>query len=167
VNIEQAFERLMGLNDERWLRHANPVSVYSRYTVLPSIIVAIWSRIWLGPYALVLVALAIAWTFLNPRLFTKPSSMDNWASKAVLGERIWKERASYDVPRNWIVQTRILNLVQVLGIPPLAWGLYTYDIWMTITGFVLMNLGKSWFLDRMVWLFEDHRDDERVRAWLD
>ncbi len=167
MNIETAFERLFGLNDERWLRHANPVSVYTRYTVLPSIIVAVWSRTWIGPYALALVALAIAWMFLNPRLFAKPTSMDNWASKAVLGERIWKERASYEIPRHQVVQIRILNFLQVLGIPPLVWGLYTYDIWMTITGFVLLNLGKSWFLDRMVWLFEDHRDDERVRAWLE
>lgn len=167
MNIEQAFERLMGLNDERWLRHANPISVYSRYTVLPSIIVAIWSRTWIGPYALVLVALAIAWMVLNPRLFAKPTSMDNWASKAVLGERIWKERASYEIPQNWVIQIRILNPIQVIGIPPLIWGLYTYDVWITITRFVLLNLGKSWFLDRMVWLFEDHRDDDRVRAWLD
>lgn len=138
-----------------------------RYTVLPSTIVAIRCRTWIGPYALVLVALAFGWMFLNPRLFAKPISMENWASKAVLGERIWKERDFYELPRSWVVKIRILNGLQVLGLPPLVWGLYTYDIWMTITGFVLLTLSKSWFLDRMVWLFEDHRDDERVRAWLE
>jgi len=38
---------------------------------------------------------------------------------------------------------------------------------MIITGFVLLNLGKSWFPDRMVWLFEDRKDDKRVRTWLE
>lgn len=92
--------------------------------------------------------------------------MDNRASKAVLGERIWKERSSYDVPRRWVLQVRTLNLVQVLGLPPLAWGLYTFDVRMTTTGFVLLTLGKSWFLDRMVGLFEDHGEIEAVQSWL-
>lgn len=167
MNIEKAFEKLFGLDDETWLRHANPASVYTRYTVLPSIVVAVWSRVWIGRYFLVPLALALVWTFLNPRLFGKPKSTDNWASKSVLGERIWKERAAYDIPRRKVVQIRILNGIQVLGLPPLAWGLYTLDFWMAMTGFVLLNLGKSWFLDRMVWLLEEHREDQRVRAWLE
>ncbi len=36
-----------------------------------------------------------------------------------------------------------------------------------MTGFVVLNLAKSWFLDRMVWLLEQNRQDERVRAWLE
>lgn len=167
MNIEKTFEKLFGLDDETWLQHANPASVYTRYTVLPSIVIAIWSRVWIGEYFLVALALAIIWTFLNPRLFAKPKSMDNWASKAVLGERIWTERASYDIPRRKVVQIRILNGIQVLGLPPLVWGLYSLNFWMVMTGFVLLNLGKSWFLDRMVWLLEENREDERVRAWLD
>jgi hypothetical protein len=167
VNVERALERLFGLDDERWLRHANPASVYSRYTVLPAIVLAVWSRAWVGAYALLAVAVALAWAFLNPRLFPKPTSMDSWASKSVLGERIWTNRDAYDIPRSEVVQIRLLNLLQVFGIPPLVWGLYTYDVWMTATGFVLLTVGKSWFLDRMVRLFEHHSDDERVRAWLE
>jgi len=167
MNIESVFAEVFGLDDERWLRHANPVSVYSRYTVLPFITISVWSRVWIGRYFLVPLALSVVWTFLNPRLFSKPESMESWASKSVLGERIWKDRSSYGVPRREIVRVRILNLIQVLGLPPLVWGLYTLDFWMTMTGFVLLTLAKSWFLDRMVWLFEKHKDDERVRAWLE
>jgi hypothetical protein len=93
--------------------------------------------------------------------------MDNWASKSVLGERIWKERSSYSIPRRKIIQVRILNLIQVLGLPPLVWGLYTLNFWMMMTGFVLLTLAKSWFLDRMVWLFEHHKENETVRGWLE
>jgi len=130
------------------------------------VIVAVWSRAWIGWYSLAAVAVALLRTFPNPRLFAEPDSMDNRASKAVLGERIWKERSSYDVPRRWVLQVRTLNLVRVLGLPPLAWGLYTFDVRMTTTGFVLLTLGKSWFLDRMVGLFEDHGETEAVQSWL-
>jgi len=167
MNIEKAFAKIFGLDEERWLRHANPISVYSRYTVLPSIIISLWSRVWVGRYFLVPLALSLIWMFLNPRLFSKPESMENWASKSVLGERVWKERSSYDIPRREIIQIRILNLIQVLGLPPLFWGLYTLDFWMTVTGFVLLTLAKSWFLDRMVWLLEKNKEDERVQAWLE
>jgi len=167
MNIERAMAKVFGLDEERWLRHANPISVYSRYTILPFIIISVWSRVWIGRYFLVPLALSVVWTFVNPRLFGKPESMDNWASKSVLGERIWKERSSYGVPRREIVQVRVLNLIQVLGLPPLFLGLYTVDFWMTTTGFVLLTLAKSWFLDRMVWLFEKNKEDERVRAWIE
>lgn len=167
MNIEEVLAKTFGLDDERWLRHANPISVYSRYTVLPSVVISVWSRVWIGQYFLIPLVLAIVWTFLNPRLFSKPESMDNWASKSVLGERIWKERSSYGIPRRKIIQVRILNLIQVLGLPPLVWGLYTLNFWMMMTGFVLLTLAKSWFLDRMVWLFEQHKENETVRGWLE
>jgi hypothetical protein len=167
MNIEEVLAKTFGLDDERWLRHANPISVYSRYTVLPSVVISVWSRVWIGQYFLIPLVLAIVWTFLNPRLFSKPESMDNWASKSVLGERIWKERSSYSIPRRKIIQVRILNLIQVLGLPPLVWGLYTLNFWMMMTGFVLLTLAKSWFLDRMVWLFEHHKENETVRGWLE
>ncbi|MFB6208702.1 MAG: DUF6653 family protein [Candidatus Nanohaloarchaea archaeon] len=156
---------LFGLDDERWLQHANPLSVYSRYTVLPLIIISIWSRKRLGIYSIAPLAVSLLWMFFNPRLFSKPESLDNWASKSVLGEKIWKDKESFDVGRDFIFQVRILNLIQVLGIPPLAWGLYHLEFWPTLTGFILLNLGKSWFLDRMVWLYQKHRDEERVEEW--
>jgi hypothetical protein len=167
MNIEEVLAKTFGLDDERWFRHANPISVYSRYTVLPSVVISVWSRVWIGQYFLIPLVLAIVWTFLNPRLFSKPESMDSWASKSVLGERIWKERSSYGIPRRKIIQVRILNLIQVLGLPPLVWGLYTLNFWMMMTGFVLLTLAKSWFLDRMVWLFEQHKENETVRGWLE
>ena len=72
MDIFRGAERLMGMNDETWERHANPLSVYSRFSCLPLIVAAIWSRVWLGWWALAPLALAIGWTFINPRLFPAP-----------------------------------------------------------------------------------------------
>jgi hypothetical protein len=166
ISLEQYIADIFGLDDERWLQHANPLSVYSRYTVLPLIIISIWSRKWLEIYFLMPLAFSLLWTYLNPRFFSKPDSLDNWASKSILGERIWKDKGSFDVGRDFIIQVRILNFIQTLGIPPLAWGLYYYKFWPILTGVILLNLGKSWFLDRMVWLYEQHKNHEKVQEWL-
>ncbi|MDY6761785.1 MAG: DUF6653 family protein [Candidatus Nanohaloarchaea archaeon] len=157
--------RVFSFDEETWLRHANPLSVYTRYTVLPLLIVSLWSRRWIGTYFLIPLALSMVWMYVNPRLFGKPDSFDSWAARSVLGERIWKEKSSYDVGKDFIIQIRILNLIQVLAIPPLAWGLYYFEFWPTLTGFILLNLGKSWFLDRMVWLYQEHSGEERVKQW--
>ncbi len=43
-NIAHAFQ----MTDAVWQRHTNPWSVWTRYASLPLLIVAIWSRVWLG-----------------------------------------------------------------------------------------------------------------------
>ncbi len=58
---------------------------------------------------------------------TKPESMDNWASRSVPGERVWMERASCDVPQHRVVQIRVLSGIQLPGILPLVWGLYSLE----------------------------------------
>lgn len=45
-------------------------------------------------------------------------------------------------------------------IAPYVWGLAFLDPWPTILGAALMFLGKLWFVDRMVWLYEDLKDKE-------
>lgn len=47
MTIERKIASFFRLNDETWKRHANPWSVISRNTVLPLLIIAFWSRIWL------------------------------------------------------------------------------------------------------------------------
>lgn len=42
-------EGLMGMDDQSWLSHANPLSVWTRIlTPLPLLILAVWSRVWIG-----------------------------------------------------------------------------------------------------------------------
>jgi hypothetical protein len=40
--------KLFGPEGERWMRHANPVSVWTRFAVLPLLALAVWSREWIG-----------------------------------------------------------------------------------------------------------------------
>ena len=35
------------------------------------------------------------------------------------------------------------------------WGLIKLSAWETIFGMVIVLIGKSWFLDRMVWLYDE------------
>jgi hypothetical protein len=167
MNVESALARLFGLDGDRWLRHANPKSVYSRFPVLWLIALSVWSRVWLGRAFLVPLALTLAWTFFNPHLFDRPDSLDTWASKGVLGERVWQNRDDYDIPRADALRVHALNAVQVVGMVPFLWGLYVLDPWMTVAGLSVAFLSKVWFFDRMVWLYEDYADHPEVRAWLD
>jgi len=155
MTVEETIARLFGLRDDEWRRHANPVSVYSRFTLLPLFVAAAWSREWIGVYFLVPLALTLLWTWLNPRLFPEPDSFDSWASRGVLGERIWANRADYEIPRSWALQTTALTALSAVGTVPFLVGLYRLDGWLTAVGLLVTFLAKLWFFDRMVWLYDD------------
>jgi hypothetical protein len=156
-----------GMDEGTWARHANPWSVWTRYTALPLLVLAIWSRAWLGWWSLVPLALAVLWTWLNPRFFPVPSSTDNWASKAVLGERVWLRRGEVPLPSHHRRAPHLLGALTALGLPFLGWGLYRLEFWPTLFGVLLVFCGKLWFLDRMVWLYEDMKDvHPDYRRWL-
>ncbi|MEM1266909.1 MAG: DUF6653 family protein, partial [Pseudomonadota bacterium] len=150
-------ERLMAMTDDVWERHANPWSGWSRLTIPPVFVAAVWSRVWLGWWSLVPIALVCLWTWLNPRVFRRPDSIDNWMSKGVLGERVWLARAQTPIPAHHRRMPHILAAVSGVGLIPLAWGLWALDPWPVLTGLALVMGGKLWFLDRMVWLFEETR----------
>jgi Family of unknown function (DUF6653) len=44
--------KLFGLEGDKWMRHANPVSVWTRFAVLPLMALAVWSREWIGWWSL-------------------------------------------------------------------------------------------------------------------
>ncbi|RCV88349.1 hypothetical protein DU505_13730 [Billgrantia montanilacus] len=164
---ERAMAAMFRMNEQTWARHANPWSVWTRNTALPLLVVAIWSRVWLGWWALVPLALALLWTWLNPRLFPVPASTRNWASKAVLGERVWLNRRQVPIPAHHSRALHLLSAIAALGLPFLAWGLYNLQLWPTLLGSVLIYAGKLWFLDRMVWLYQDMCElHPEYRRWL-
>ncbi len=167
MTLEKRIANLFRMSDEVWQRHTNPRSVWSRTTALPLLVVAVWSRAWWGWWSLVPVAIALFWIWVNPRLFPKPASTNNWASKAVLGERVWSDRDRVPVPQHHRRVPHILNLISGLGLPFLIWGLVAFHFWSVLLGVCLVNLGKFWFLDRMVWLYEDMKDaTPEYGSWL-
>lgn len=155
MTLERSIARAFALDDETWLRHANPWSVTLRNTVLPLLVLAFWSRLWIGWWAVLPVALALLWTWFNPRIFPAPSSLDHWASKAVMGERVWLNRDVVSVPVHHRTVPNILSVVSGIGMLFVFWGVLMFEFWPTILGMALVYAGKLWFLDRMAWLWED------------
>lgn len=167
MTIERRIASALAMNETAWLRHANPWSVWTRASVLPLVIVAVWSREWVGAWSLALIALAVLWMWLNPRIFAPPRSTDNWASRGVLGERVWLNRDKVPVPRHHRTAPHVLNAVTAIGSVLVIWGVVALAIWPTVLGAALIYCGKLWFLDRMVWLYQDVvNESPEYRAWL-
>lgn len=167
MTIEKLIAATFGMNEMTWARHANPWSVWTRFTILPALILAVWSRTWLGWWALLPIVLAIAWTWFNPRLFPVPRSTDNWASKGVLGERVWMNRKEIPIPVRHRTLPNVLSSVAVIGAIFVIWGVAMLAVWPTLFGAALAYLSKLWFIDRMVWLYEDMSEAvPEYRSWL-
>jgi hypothetical protein len=153
---EQRVARLFGLQGDNWMRHANPVSVWTRFAFLPMLAVAIWSRDWIGWWCLVPIVASLVFMMINPLLFGRPRSTRNWASRGVLGERVWTERNTVPVPEQFT--SRVPNVtyaIQVVGLALLTYGLVRLNVVDTIAGVVIIQTAKAWFIDRQVLLFED------------
>jgi len=148
-------ERLMGMDEEAWARHANPWSVYTRFTCLPLIALSVWSRDWIGWWCLGPLALALIWTWANPRLFKRPAATDSWAAQGVMGERLFLNRSTVPVPLHHVRMAYWLTGVSALGMVMLIYGLAVLDPGTTIGGLMVTVGGKAWFVDRMVWLYRD------------
>jgi hypothetical protein len=166
MTTEKGIAKFFRLDDEGWMKHANPKSVYSRNTVLPALILAFWSRVWIGWWSLIPIALAILWTFFNPRLFKTAKSTKNWASKGVLGERIWMDRKKFQIPKHHKVLPHVLNIFNLIGFAMVIWALVILDVWLVLLGSAFLYFAKLWYVDRMVWLFEDMKHLPEFEKWL-
>jgi hypothetical protein len=166
-SLEKALPSLFRLDEEGWLRHANPWSVATRTLTYPFLAAAIWARLWLGWWSLALVALALLYAWLNPRLFAPPRSTKNWASFAVFGERVWLQRETYEVAQHHRTLPKLLNGLNAAASVLLAYGLWQLELWPTVMAICLSIAFKFWFLDRMVWIFRDHLPgSEDLQAWV-
>lgn len=167
MTLERKIANLFNLTDDNWMKHANPISVWIRYSVLPVIVLAFWSRAWISWWCLIPGLLSILWMFFNPVVFRKPKSTKNWASKAVLGERVYLNRDKVKIPDHHTGPLcNILNGIASAGLVLAIWATVYYSVWGAVLGVVMAYLGKSWFLDRMVWLYEDMKHDNAAyRSW--
>ncbi len=166
MTLERKIANLFKLTDENWMKHANPWSAWTRYSVLPIIVLAFWSRVWIGWWFLLPAIISLAWMFFNPVLFKKAKSTKNWASKAVLGERVWLNRDKIDVPKYHQTLPNILNGISSIGMILSIWAIVVLSIWPAILGISIAYLGKSWYMDRMVWLYEDMKHLPEYEKWL-
>jgi hypothetical protein len=165
--LERRIARIFGLEGESWMRHANPLSVWTRFSVLPLLAIAIWSRDWIGWLSLFPIGLAIAWMFVNPLLFKEPRSTMSWASRGVFGERIWADRDKVELPRQYrSPMPNVANAYSILGILLLAYGLVTLSVLPVVAGVLITVGGKLWYIDRMVLLFDTMKERRpEYAAW--
>ncbi len=155
MSLEKQIAQIFNLKGDNWLKHVNPLSVWTRFSTLPFLVLAIWSRVWINWYCLIPITILIVWLIINPTLFKKPKKLDNWASKSVLGERYWSERKKNEVPKHHNTPILILTILQTISGIILIIGLWKLEISLTIMGTITVYLTKMWFLDRMVWVYED------------
>lgn len=166
IRLERLAERLMSMDEEVWLRHANPLSVWSRVAAAPVFFFSLWSVYLIGWYSLIPILLTGIWVWLNPRVFPKPRSTRNWASMGVLGERVYLNREQIRIPAHHARAARILIYLSffllVLFLIPFAQQYF----WLAFFTFHGSALAKLWFVDRMVWLWMDMKDaDPRYQSW--
>lgn len=164
MDLFEGAERLMGMDQRAWARHANPWSAYSRLAGSLAVFFAFWSLHWIGAWGLLAIALAAAWTWLNPRLFAPPQSAESWAARGVLGERVFLNRKKVPIPEEharlaWIATGASAGFLAI-GI----YGLATGAFWTAFCGWCAAVLAKVWFVDRMVWLFDVMKQRHPVYA---
>lgn len=152
---QNPFATLMAMDDATWQRHANPWSVWTRIPILTVTAFVLFIREALGVWLWPLLALIAVWTFVNPRAFPPPSTMDSWATRGVLGERFWLGRKALPIPRHHARWALGLSLASGACLIPLAWGLVVLDPWATAFGALGASAMKLWFVDRMAWLYQD------------
>lgn len=167
MDLFAALERLMRMDERAWRRHASPWSVWTRVAAVPLLVLAVWSRVWIGWWAAPAVAAIVVFLFANPRLFPPPRQPDNWASKATFGERAYLARRTVPIPAHHRRAAVVLTTVSLIGAAVLVYGLVRLEITATLVGLCMMAGAKLWFVDRMVWLFEDMcRTEPCYRDWL-
>jgi len=159
--------RLFQMDERTWERHASPWSVWTRVASLPVLLLAVWSHVWLGPWMLAPLALVILWLWLNPRLFPAPARTDTWSARATFGERVWLNRKNVPVPDHHVRVSHILSAVSAVGFAAALAGAILNNLLMTVSGGLVAWFGKMWFCDRMVWLYDDMKDEHPpYAAWL-
>lgn len=154
-DLSRMTQKLMTMDEAAWSRHANPLSGWSRVSILPLLAMAAWSRVWIGGWAGVLVGAVLIWTWVNPRLFPPPASIDNWMSKGVMGERVWLSRLDDPLLAHHRPIIGNLTTATIAGTLLLVIGLVLLNLSLTTTGLAVAMLSKLWILDRMVWIYSE------------
>ncbi|WP_329792148.1 DUF6653 family protein [Lentzea sp. DG1S-22] len=147
--------KAFGMTDEVWQRHANPWSVWTRFAAIPLLLLAIWSRTWIGWWSLLAVAAVVVWLFVNPRAFPPVREPRGWAARGIYGERAWVRHRDLVTPDHRAV-LRLLVTLGVIGFGTIIWGLIALEVWPTLFGATVVVIAQLWRIDRFGWLWERH-----------
>ncbi|EME51205.1 DUF6653 family protein [Amycolatopsis decaplanina] len=152
MEITDAVAKTFRMDDEAWRRHANPWSVWTRFAAIPLMLLAIWSRTWIGWWCLAPIAAVVVWLFLNPSAFP-PVEPRSWAARGIYGERIWTHDKS-SVPPDHRQVLRVLVVLGLTGFGLITRGLMALDLWPTLFGATVVIMAQLWRIDRFGWLWQ-------------
>ena len=154
------------LDDEGWARHANPASGWSRLvTGLPLIVLAAWSRVWIGWWAAAVFALVVLWLWLNPRLFPPAASDRAWMTRVVLGERLWIRRNELHLPEARTHLPHVFNALAGVSSLGMVYGLVFLEPVPATLGAIGAFAFKVAFVQRMGVLYERAKARDAALAY--
>jgi hypothetical protein len=158
---------LFRMDNEAWERRANPWSVWTRIATWPVLMLLLWGFHWWGAWSLLPLAAVTGWLWLNRRAFPPPASTRSWASRAVMGERVYLLSELHPIPVYHRNAAMLLSVGSAVGALLLAAGLLAREPAAFLLGGLAAFLCKLWFVDRMVWLYDDmSKEVPEYRAWL-
>ncbi|NRG19096.1 hypothetical protein HPQ64_15500 [Rhizobiales bacterium] len=159
--------RLLGMSSDVWRRHASGWSVWTRFATLPFLYLAVWSHTIYGWTAAAgLSAIVVGWLWLNPRIFPAPNTFERWHARAVLGERIWLNRAAIPVPHDENRKALAFSALAGVGFFAGLWGAISASLPLMISGAVVTYAGKLAFLAVMVQIYDLMRNAHPLyRSW--
>lgn len=96
----------------------------------------------------------LVWTYLNPRVFPAPKDQNTWASRGVLGERVFLKRRAEVAPHH-LRWANALAIASLPGLVVLVLGVWQLKAEWAIFGTALTMGPKLWFVHRMGWLYAD------------
>ncbi|WP_394354483.1 DUF6653 family protein [Methanothermobacter thermautotrophicus] len=53
-----------------------------------------------------------------------------------------------------------------IGRVPIVWGVYRLEVWPLLPVFAMVYPGKLWYPDRLVWLYQEMKENPEYRDWL-
>lgn len=125
-----------------WERHSNPKSGWSRTLVLPVLLYAVYRR------DIRLTAAAMAFTVINPFLFSPPEDEHAWMTRVVLAERWWTDERGERV-----LGLSYPNVLNLLNVPVTGYAFVSASrkrpIRAALGGLVSVSL-KFWYVGALV-----------------
>ena len=143
--------RRQRLEEVFWKRHSNPKSGWSRVLVLPVLLYAVYRRSWR------IAASAIAFTILNPVLFSPPADDDAWMTRVVLAERWWTSET-----KRGVLDLSYPNVLNAINVPTTVYAFAAarrkQPIRAALAGLAAIAL-KFWYVGELVRRYDGERSE--------
>ena len=110
--------------------------------------IALWYHNWY------FLGLLVVFFVVNPILFPESKSKNSWMSKSVLGEEMWLKKGIFQKDFS-----TVLNLFNGLFFFVMIYSAYTHLLEIAVSSTMLSNVFKLWYLDRMVFYFQQEQAD--------